>query len=398
MTPAIVLGSHTIGLGLIRGLGEKGVPVFCLYYEKKDMGYVSKYVRESRFVAHPEWNQEEFISSLCQLKGKAPGAVVFPGDDATLKAVSRHKDFLNASYRLACPEWEIAEKCIDKKQTYLIAEELGIPHPVTRDASSMESALEAAGTMRLPCLLKPRQSHIFFEKFKKKAIVVQRKEEVRPAFRMCTEEGQDVMVQEYIPGGDSEGVNYNSFYVGGKPLVEFTSRKCRLSYPGFGVPRVVRSERIPEILNPARKLLGAMKYTGYSCVEFKRDTRDGVYKLLEINARHNRSGILSTRCGINFPFIEYQSHVNGAIPKPATFKEGVHWIDEISDLVNTLRYYREERYSASQYVRPYLGNHVFTLCDGKDVKPFFKRINGLVRMGAEAVMLRGSKQDVKGRQ
>lgn len=65
--PAIVLSSHTIGLGVIRALGIMGVPVIAVYYEKHDMGYVSKYVKEKLYVSHPEKNEDEFVNLLKSL-------------------------------------------------------------------------------------------------------------------------------------------------------------------------------------------------------------------------------------------------------------------------------------------------------------------------------------------
>jgi len=63
---------------------------------------------------------------------------------------------------------------------------------------------------------------------------------------------------------------------------------------------VIVSQKIPEIIEPGRKLLAALNYEGFSCVEFKKDQRDQVYKLMEINARPNLSGALAVRAGINF--------------------------------------------------------------------------------------------------
>jgi D-aspartate ligase len=71
------------------------------------------------------------------------------------------------------------------------------------------------------------------------------------------------------------------------------------------VPSVVISKDINGVIESGRKILQASSYDGYSCTEFKKDIRDGKYKLMEINGRHNHSALLSIRCGINFLLIEY---------------------------------------------------------------------------------------------
>ena len=55
------LSSHTIGLGLIRALGQMGVPIIVVYYNKHDMGYVSKYVKKKIYASHPEKYEKEFL-------------------------------------------------------------------------------------------------------------------------------------------------------------------------------------------------------------------------------------------------------------------------------------------------------------------------------------------------
>ena len=67
MKPAIVLSTHSIGLGAIRSLGEQGIPVVAVCYDKNDMGYVSRYVSERYFAPHPEHAADDFIELLVSL-------------------------------------------------------------------------------------------------------------------------------------------------------------------------------------------------------------------------------------------------------------------------------------------------------------------------------------------
>ncbi len=47
MLPVIILSTHNMGLGVIRSLGPMGIPIVAVYYEKNDMGFLSKYVTEA---------------------------------------------------------------------------------------------------------------------------------------------------------------------------------------------------------------------------------------------------------------------------------------------------------------------------------------------------------------
>ena len=109
-------------------------------------------------------------------------------------------------------------------------------------------------------------------------------------------------------------VNYNAYVSDGRPAVEVTAQKLRLSPPQMGFPRVVVSKEVPEVIEPGRQLLSAMGFHGFANIEFKKDPRDGTYKLMEVNGRHNNSGMLSVRAGVNFPWIMYRHLVQGELP------------------------------------------------------------------------------------
>ncbi len=380
MIPAIVLSSHNIGLAVIRALGTKGVPVIVVYYDGKDMGYVSKYVTERVQVPHPGRNEEQFIDALINHADRFGHGLLIPADDATLLAVSRNKQALDAHYIVGAVEYGIAEKFLVKKHTYALADRIGVPAPKTLVPRSLDDLEKFGAEIGYPCILKPCQSHLYSERFGRKMVKVDDYGRLCAAFRQAEEAGLEVMVQEFIPGDDTQGVNYNSYFWNGKPLAEFTAEKVRLSPPGFGIPRVVVSKDVPEVLEDGRKILDAMGFRGYSCMEFKRDVRDGQFKLMEVNGRHNRSALLAVRCGINFPWMEYAHRTGNDFCATPAARPGIYWIDEFKDVVNTIQYAREERYSLAAYVRPYLKPHIFATFDAKDPLPFFKRCSTLLQM------------------
>ena len=100
---------------------------------------------------------------------------------------------------------------------------------------------------------------------------------------------------------------------------------------------------------------------------------------MELNGRHNRSSLLSLKCGVNFPFIEYKSHVSGKFPRQVQSDTEVLWIDEFRDLYQSFASYKEEALGVKKIVDPYLQNHVFAVFDRKDLAPFATRVHGLVR-------------------
>ncbi len=373
LPPAIVLGCHKIGLGIIRALGEAGVPVLGVYYNRMDMGYVSKYVIASYHSPHPE-DEDAFVSFLRDLAGNWRGGVLIPSDDATLVPTSRHKGRLEEDFKVSAVRWDITEKCIDKKRTYALADSIGVPAPKTRVPRGADEAIDFVDEIGFPCLLKPSVGHRFYETFKKKMVFIENVQQLKEAFELSEHCGAEMMIQEYIPGDDTAGANYNSFFVGGVPRVEVTAQKVRLAPPRIGFPRVVVSKYIPEVLDAGRKILSALDYDGFSCTEFKRDARDGVYKLMEVNGRLNLSTPLSVRSGVNFPYLAYRYSLEGTLTEtPNRFTEGIYWIDIGKDIAESFRNYGREDISLRGYLEPYLRPHVFTIMSARDPMPFLKR-------------------------
>lgn len=387
MIPAVVLSSHAVGLAVIRSLGMMGVPITAMYYESQDMGFVSKYVRRRIAVPHPERDEREFLRTVLE-HAEPSRALLIPGDDATLATVSKHKQLLESRYIVACPDAAITEKFITKKYTYQIADSVGVRVPKTMVPQSVDDVEHCATAIGFPCLVKPCQSHRYVELFKRKMVKVTSLDEMRVEYTRAAGAGIEVMIQELIPGGDSQGANYNSYFWDDEPLVEFTAAKVRLSPPAFGIPRVVVSKDIPEIVELGRRVLRGLGFYGYSCMEFKKDVRDGGYTLMEVNGRHNRSGLLALRCGINFPWIEYQHLTGMGLQRPQPAPDGIYWIDEFKDVVESIRCAAEERFSLTDYIRPYLAPHIFATYSHTDPKPFLKRCGDVMKMAVAEVASR----------
>ena len=372
MPPALVVSRHYAGMGVVKGLGMMGVPIALLGYMHPKLD-VSRYVTWYVPVPHPEKEEADFISKILGLAGHFSGGMLIPATDEALVAVAKHKAALEAHFVVACPDWEIVQRCIEKQRTYRLAEEIGLSVPATATISSLEDIEREGPGFVYPALLKPSQSHLFQDQFHTKMLPVSSFDELVSVFRRVEASGLTYMLQEYVPGPDSAGVNYNSYRSQSGAPVEFTARKVRNAPPRYGSPRVVVTEFICEILEAGRALLQALDLKGFSCTEFKYDQRDGQYKLMEVNARHNRSAMLAVHSGVNFPWIEYADRMLGIAPQLAEAKAGVYWVDGIEDLKFSLKHWRDERYSLSSYLRPYTSPHVDALLDFQDLRPWLKR-------------------------
>ncbi|MDD2318986.1 MAG: hypothetical protein PHO83_02940 [Geobacteraceae bacterium] len=374
MKKALVIYTHIVGLAVIRALGKMNVPVYALNYSDNEMGLYSKYVKGKVKVPDPRKNEEDFISRLIELSSEFEGSLLIPTDDYTVVVLSKNKALLQSHYVVAVEDWAIVKKMIEKQFTYESALSWGIPAPLTFVAESLADVRTFLDQVTYPCLIKPCEGHTFFDHFKVKMFRIENQSELFARYSRIEPLGFKVMIQELIPGDDGQGVNYNSYFVDGAPIAEFTAQKVRLEPPFLGSPRVLVSKAIPEILDNGRLLLKKMNYSGFSCMEFKKDQRNGVYKLMEINCRNNLSGALAVTCGINFPWIMYRHLMYGEINRATTFKEDIFWIDLDKDILRFFISRKEEGYTLKQYLEPYRKEKVFAISSIEDPLPYLIRI------------------------
>jgi len=387
LAPAIVLGAETASLGVVRALGRHGVPVVVLHYGATDTAHRSRYVTARARIAPPHEDEAAFVTDVLAAAERYGGGLLIPTSDEAVVAVSRNLSVLADRYTVACTPWEITATFIEKRLTYELAQQIGVACPRTLAPASRDDVLRYAEDARFPCLVKPSRGYRFVVRFHTKMFMVYTREDLLARYDQATAAGCEVVLQEFIPGADGEGVNYNSYWWDGAPLVEFTAVKVRGGPPAVGSPRVVQSRFVPQVLAPGRAILRAMGFSGYACTEFKRDPRDGRLKLMEVNGRHNLSTALAVRCGIDFPWLQYRHLVHGVAPEPTRFEEGVYWIDLLRDVGYSVTRRRAERYPLRDYLRPYLHRHVFAIPAWRDPAPFVWECRTLL------ARLRGSRRD-----
>jgi D-aspartate ligase len=280
--PAYVTGSGKSGLGVIRALGIKGVPVINISYGKYDIGYTSKYTSAKYFSPAPQDNKA-FINFLKEISSKHSKGVIIPSDEESLIAISKYKSDLEDSFIVPVNDWNITSKIIDDYNTLNFAESTGITAPRTFIPADLDQADWFLKETGYPAYMKPFSGYSFKDLFKTHSVLIENFNQLRNVFTLADKFGKRVILQEYIPG-DRE-VIYDSYFYNSVPLLEFTSEKKRLTSSTEESPRILLSRYVPSVFEPARKILKQLGYSGYSSMEFKKDSRSGVYKLLRITRK-----------------------------------------------------------------------------------------------------------------
>src|SRR5207247_5375328 len=87
---ALITGADYRGLGVVRSLGRRGIPVWVLKHPDHPLAGTSRYARRSlSWPAGDEASRVDFLLNLADKQG-LQGWVLFPTDDEVVGLVARH--------------------------------------------------------------------------------------------------------------------------------------------------------------------------------------------------------------------------------------------------------------------------------------------------------------------
>jgi predicted ATP-grasp superfamily ATP-dependent carboligase len=283
------------------------VDVYAVDHRRSALGFRSRYAKP--LLSPDPQDEEAFVSFLAGLDLEAP-APIFPTHDEPLNAIARSGDQLSERYRFPFPRWEVLQRIQSKRSQLEAAEKAGIAVPRWATTSA------AADDLGYPVLVKPSSTEGFKRRFGRQAFRCETRAEVERAFAEAEE--YEPLVQELVPGGDEELYTLGSYLAAdGEPLGLFCGRKLRQTPPGVGTCRVGEAVWVEEVVDQGLRLLRELEHVGLSQVEFKRDSRDGSYRLMEVNPRLWQWHGLAAACGVDLPRIAYED-LTGERPDPVS--------------------------------------------------------------------------------
>jgi D-aspartate ligase len=329
---AIVIGGEHPGLGIARSLGRRGIPVFVIddqHSISQFSRYVTKVVRVKDL--RDDLKTVENVMEIGRRFG-LEGWVLFPTRDETVAAFSHHRDRLADFFRVTTPCWQTVRWAWDKKNTYDLAAELGIPVPGTYNPRTEKELSELYS--RLPLAIKPAVKENFFYATGAKAWRAETPEQLNDLFRKAVRQikPEEILIQEIIPGDGRRQYSYCAFFRDGEALSTLIARRMRQHPREFGrAATYVETVELPEIVELSERFLKAIDYYGLVEVEFKQDPRDGQFKLLDVNARAWGFHSISGPAGVDFPYLLYADQVGKPVDHGHA-KAGVGWLRAVTDL------------------------------------------------------------------
>ena len=368
ITGALVVGGNLNGLSIARSLGRRGVPVWVLTAPNIKLASGSRYTE--RTLPWPSGDGDFQTAHLLELAERhhLDQWVLFPTSDESAALLSKYHTTLSERFRVSTASWDILRWAYDKRLTYQLAANHRVDYPVTI-CPAKESDLQTVS--RFPVVLKPA-THAITNRFTAdKAWPAANGAELLVRYREARDliPADLILVQELIPGGGQSQFSYAALYQHGEPIASLTARRTR-QYPiDFGYSSsFVETLYVPEIVALSRRMLAAIHYTGLVEVEFKLDTRDGRYKLLDINPRLWTWSTLGARAGVDFPYLLFQLLLGSKVSK-LFGRSGARWMRMSTDVPAAIAEILRGRLTLGSYLRSLRGPIEFALMALDDPLP-----------------------------
>jgi predicted ATP-grasp superfamily ATP-dependent carboligase len=150
-----------------------------------------------------------------------------------------------------------------------------------------------------------------------------------------------------------------------------TARRERQHPHEFGrAATYVETVDVPEIEPLAERFLQAIDFYGLVELEFKRDPRDGQYKLLDVNARTWGFHILGAAAGVDYPYLLFADQI-GMPVTASRARAGVGWLRLIADLPTAFLHLARRDFGVRQYLGSLRRARVESVFATDDLLPFF---------------------------
>jgi predicted ATP-grasp superfamily ATP-dependent carboligase len=362
------------GLDLLRPLRLAGIATIVAGADLENPVFASRYCG-GRCALPPLDQSEALADALVELgdvvvatTGWRPLLVY--GNDGHLDFIYTHHARLSKSFLLLLNDVGIGRALLEKDRFGALAQDRRLPVPTSLAWKGTGPGTVAGNEG--PVLVKPRQKsdwhdsplHTRLFRDGGKALVF---EDGRAAVAhpLVAHYHQDLVFQRFIPGDDSALWSYHGVAdEEGTVLADFIGRKIRTFPPITGESTFIEMAQDDALQALGRDIAARIPLRGVFKMDFKKDSRDDRYYLLEINARFNLWHHLGAANGVNLirAFYDYVAKTGAvAVPQAALTKR--RWVYLRQD-------YRAYRALAVQGKLGFMG-WMLSLLGSRKVYPFF---------------------------
>ncbi len=371
--PAVVFGNYVTAWGVIRSLGRAGIPLYWVS-EKPDFVKYSRWHRcfpdDVRLPSSPG-DLESFLDQLALVR-----AVVIPCSDHWTRAAVKLPARFAFRFMTSLPDPHSFETLTNKGRLADTLQRYGIPHPKTFPLDNEAQLSRALFSSGFTWFLKPRDSQTFFRHFGRKAFRVRSLDEAVHCLHAASAAGSEMLLQEYVPGPTSQHHFIDGFIDHkGHFSACFARQRHRMYPPDFGDSSYLTSislSEAKEAVESVRYLFQNLPYRGIFSVEFKRDQRDGEFKLIEVNTRPWVFVEFAAQCGVDVIRMAYDDALGMDVTSITEYAVGRSMSYLPHDILASLALIRRGELSIHKWVFSLLRARSTVFCWDDPIAEFFR--------------------------
>ncbi len=155
-------------------------------------------------------------------------------------------------------------------------------------------------------------------------------------------------------------------------LALFARQRLRMWPLSFGNSTVCVSvplSKVEALRKTIVEYLQSIGFHGIFSAEFKKDPRDGIGKLLEVNARSWWYNSYPAKCGVNIIFIAYLDAVGEEVQPIENYEDGVKLIYFSDDLRASLSMLMNRNLTLRKWISTFNGKKDWAFFAKDDVRP-----------------------------
>ena len=379
--PVVVVGLGMTGLGVVRSLYPHRIPLIAIDTFRRGG---STHTRLCRKVLVDPSEKDGLWDAIVRI-GKAHESVrpvlILTTDLAVIEASERREELVKL-YRFHLPDREQVRILMDKTAFAKYALQHGLSVPSTLTVRGSEDWTRVLDECPFPCVVKPKyRSDAWKRAGLPKAYRADSRGQLAELVPMLCSVESDYVIQEWVPGPDSEVYFHLAYYAGdARELVHFTGRKIRQWPPLIGSTSMAEGAISEEVDRDARRLMQLVGFKGLGSVEFKLDHRDRRFKIMEATVgRPNLQSEVATANGVNIAYWAYCDLVGEDLPTATPATRNVRWIFVKKDLKSALYYWRRKKLTLSGFVRSYRPSRYYADFSWRDPLPFLAMMLPVLR-------------------
>jgi predicted ATP-grasp superfamily ATP-dependent carboligase len=314
-------------LAACRGLASAGYRVCAVARHRPAAGHWSRMSAERVLAPDPRKNVEGFVDTVAEALRPGERSLLVPGSDASLVAVSEHRDRLGRSAVLGLPSREAVRRSGDKILLLELAAEVGLAPPPSTICSDTAEALAAGAELGYPAVLKPARSFLPVDGgLRQQGVVLAASEsvlrEAAPRF------APPFIVQRFERAGF---LSCTGVIADGRLLGLTTSRVLRLWPPQAGMHTYSETVAAPPgLTGRVRDLLNAVGWQGI--FQFQMLELGGAqFSVIDLNPRLFASMTLEVSAGANLAAL-WCDWLLGRNPSPVVARPGMRYRWEEGEL------------------------------------------------------------------